>query len=610
MKRTILLLTGVLSVSAINAQWSLTGNAGTTPGTNFVGTTDAKALQFKVNGQLSGVLDFATGKANTSFGFQAFNNLTGSNNSAFGYKSLFSNTNGKYNATLGAYTLYSNTSGFSNVAIGIGTMYRNQVQHNVVAIGDSALYNMTGTNIYSFGNVAVGSKALYSNTDGGSNTALGTFCLLTNTTGDYNTAAGYNTLRLNTTGDGNTGYGLQALIFNTTGSYNTAGGYDALFSNTTASYNTAWGSSALYNNTVANYNTAVGFEALYSNTGSGAAENTAVGWVALRNNVSGYYNTAVGGEALQQSTSSNNTAVGQYALHAATTAYGCTALGSFADVNFNNLQNSTAIGFSTYVDASNKVRIGATSVTSIGGQVGWTNFSDGRIKKNIKENVPGLRFINLLRPVTYNFDLDKEDELVGKKAKEDWAGRKDIEKINFTGFVAQDVEAAAKKISYEFSGLDKTGKIMGLRYSEFVVPLVKAVQELSASNDLKDEKITALEQKFADQQQQIEALKAMIISGNTAVVNTSATVAASLEQNAPNPFRQSTVIRYHLPASVSTAQMIITDNSGKTVKTINVAAAANGQVTLAAGSLSAGSYYYTLLADGKKLDSKKMEIVQ
>lgn len=30
--------------------WSLTGNAGTTPGTNFVGTTDNQALEFKVNG--------------------------------------------------------------------------------------------------------------------------------------------------------------------------------------------------------------------------------------------------------------------------------------------------------------------------------------------------------------------------------------------------------------------------------------------------------------------------------------------------------------------------------------------------------------------------------
>ena len=35
------------------AAWSRTGNAGTTPGTNFVGTTDAQALEIKVNGARS-----------------------------------------------------------------------------------------------------------------------------------------------------------------------------------------------------------------------------------------------------------------------------------------------------------------------------------------------------------------------------------------------------------------------------------------------------------------------------------------------------------------------------------------------------------------------------
>jgi len=36
--------------AASAASWELTGNAGTTAGTNFLGTTDAKALEFKVNG--------------------------------------------------------------------------------------------------------------------------------------------------------------------------------------------------------------------------------------------------------------------------------------------------------------------------------------------------------------------------------------------------------------------------------------------------------------------------------------------------------------------------------------------------------------------------------
>jgi hypothetical protein len=58
------------------------------------------------------------------------------------------------------------------------------------------------------------------------------------------------------------------------------------------------------------------------------------------------------------------------------------------------------------------------------------------------------------------------------------------EKVVQTGFIAQDVEEAAKSANYDFSGVDvdELG-IYGLRYAEFVVPLVKAVQELSEQND-------------------------------------------------------------------------------------------------------------------------------
>ena len=51
-------------------------------------------------------------------------------------------------------------------------------------------------------------------------------------------------------------------------------------------------------------------------------------------------------------------------------------------------------------------------------------------------------------------------------------------------FIAQDVEETAKSIGYDFSGvdMDETG-IYGLRYTEFVIPLVKAVQELNDYNN-------------------------------------------------------------------------------------------------------------------------------
>ena len=68
-----------------------------------------------------------------------------------------------------------------------------------------------------------------------------------------------------------------------------------------------------------------------------------------------------------------------------------------------------------------------------------------------------------------------------------------------TGFIAQEVEQAAQSLGYEFSGVDapkNENDYYGLRYAEFVVPLVKAVQE---------------QQKIIEKQQkEIEELKRLV----------------------------------------------------------------------------------------------------
>jgi trimeric autotransporter adhesin len=138
----------------------------------------------------------------------------------------------------------------------------------------------------------------------------------------------------------------------------------------------------------------------------------------------------------------------------------------------------------------------------------FSTYSDGRIKNNVEEDVIGLTFINLLRPVTYNFDIDKQNELMGLVDSSDYSGKYDLEKIKFSGFIAQEVEAAALKIKYNFSGVKapkSSRELYGISYAEFVVPLVKATQELSTQVETQQAQIEA-------QQKQIDELKAMIIA--------------------------------------------------------------------------------------------------
>jgi hypothetical protein len=457
---------------------------------------------------------------------------------------------------------------------------------------------------------------------GGSNTGIGRGALFSITSGYNNTAIGWNALYKNTTGYYNTAIGLQALVNNTTGASNTATGTSALFSNTTGVGNTANGFSALLFNTTGGSNTANGTEALYYNT-------------------TGYTNTAMGVGALQNNTTgSNNSANGANAGEAINTGSNNTFIGNQADASFEALNNATALGNYALVSASNTVRIGNSGVTSIGGYVGWSNVSDGRVKKNIRNNVPGLAFINKLNPITYNLDLDaadrinqrpapktKDSKTIAPDAKE-LASRQAKEQVVYTGFVAQEVEKAAKELNYEFSGVDaaKNDKdLYGLRYAEFVVPLVKAVQELSKQNqefskvtqdlskmnDEKDTKITDQNGKIADLQKQIDELKGVKTAGapSTAAQHSATKLmltSASLDQNNPNPFAGATTIRYSLPAGFRAAQLIITDNSGKAIRQVQLNTAGNGTVNIDASTLTSGTYSYSLVVDGKVMENKKM----
>ena len=171
-----------------------------------------------------------------------------------------------------------------------------------------------------------------------------------------------------------------------------------------------------------------------------------------------------------------------------------------------NLSNTTALGNTATVSASNTIALGNTSITSIKGQVGFTTYSDSRAKTAIAENVPGLAFIQKLRPVTYRYDTRRQNALLGITDTAQWEGKYDIEKMTFSGFLAQEVEQAARSIGYNFSGVDapkNDQSLYGLRYAEFTVPLVKAVQEQQALIESQKTELLELKSQLAALQAQV-----------------------------------------------------------------------------------------------------------
>jgi len=527
-------------------------------------------------------------------------NTSGASNSFFGAYSGEDNETGTHNTAMGYLSSSDNQTGSLNVAIGSESLMVNKGNENTAVGGLAMTHNTTGHN-----NVGVGVAALYFNSTGIWNTAVGSRSLYWTTTGSENTALGHEALKGNEVGYYNTATGFQALYYNES-SRNTATGRRSLYNNTTGHSNTANGYHSLQANTTGYYNVAIGSEAMYANVDGTAS--TATGYFALANNISGPYNSASGFRALQYNTTgANNTAHGSKALYFITTGNLNTAVGSNAGPFTPDLSNTTAVGYLAIPTASNQVRIGNAAVTSIGGQVEWTAFSDGRFKKDIKEDVSGLDFIKHLRPVSYVVDKTEVNKFLHVTDSASSQTETKVIPMRQTGFIAQEVEALVKKTGYVFSGVDapkNENDPYGIRYAAFVVPLVKAVQELSA--DVEEQK-TLIEQ----QQKQIEVLLAGLNS-KIEIENKEISGAsrAFLLQNSPNPFTSETEIRMTLGETVGNATVMIYSFEGKEMKRISVNDRGEVSVRISGNELPAGVYLYSLISDGKVVDTKKMILTE
>ncbi|MCW3070863.1 MAG: hypothetical protein JWO44_753 [Bacteroidetes bacterium] len=503
--------------------------------------------------------------------------------------------------------------------------------HNIF-VGFHAGVNVTSGSGLGTGNTLTGCNSGVTMTTGNYNTAAGDASLYAVTSGSNNSAMGYYALSTQTTATDNSAFGYRALT-SATGGYNTATGSQAMYTNTTGAYNSAYGYLSLNLATSADYNAAYGYYSLKSTTTGN--RNVAVG-SSLSNNTTGSYNVSCGHLALNgNTTTSGNTACGAQAGYAPTTGSNNTYIGYTADAG-SNYSNSTALGYAATVNASNKVRIGNSSVTVIEGQVAFTSVSDGRFKYNITENVKGLEFIKKLRPVNYQFNTSEFDQFVMQNMPDSVkAGRiagtdyNLSSKVIHTGFIAQEVEAAAKEAGYVFDGVhapaDKNDNY-GLAYSQFVVPLVKAVQELSQQADnLKsgnaklDSVVKAQNEKINALQNQLESCCTMSqqsspganagnatnnLNGN-GISDEASKTSPALYQNAPNPFSQQTSIGYFIPVAQS-ASIMIFDLNGKFMLERGINSFGKGAVIVNGNDLNAGMYVYSLIVDGKIIDTKRM----
>ncbi len=562
--------TNALSAN-INGQYNTALGAGSM-NSNTVGTNNTAVGHLSMGGNINGVSNTAfgssalftnsAGSSNTAFGsYSLYLNTIGNQNTAGGYYALYNNTNGVDNTVFGANAMYLNTNGNRNLVMGSNAM-RNATtgnDHNV-ALGYFAMYGAAPACTGSFENIAIGTNSLGLINGGDFNISLGPSSLYSNTTGTFNFASGYYAMYNGTSdndynialgreamrgtaaytaADDNIAIGREVMYSISGGDYNIATGYRAMFSNTTSSNNISSGYFAMYNGTSGNDNNiALGLNAMRGSAAYiNSINNVAVGVEALYNINDGDYNTALGHEALLANTSASyNVGLGFKTFFFNQTGEQNVGIGSNAGYGAAgaNFSNCVFIGANTYptvartnvvmlgssiVNAQcvgdNQVLLGNTAVSQIRAQVaGITVYSDSRFKSNVKNDVAGLDFIMRLKPVTYNENPEILHQIWGTPdSLQKQIDHTNIKNTRFIGFLAQDVEKAAQESGFTFPGIDipkNENEVYTLRYTDFIMPLVKATQEQQDIIEEQEKEIKTQEEINRQQQTEIEELKKMV----------------------------------------------------------------------------------------------------
>lgn len=362
---------------------------------------------------------------------------------------------------------------------------------------------------------------------------------------------------LSTLSVGCPGYANRALAIEKTTSYGMSSEWCNVYSKINAGQGPAW-HSAVFGQTVGvpNADRIVGVEGRATKTASSYAGRS-YGVIGVAGTCTPGWNYGVIGFLA----TSNDVGAG---------VYGALTHGS---------ENNTGDRYAGYFNGKTKVNgdFYATSVNTT---------SDARLKTNItKVETETFQKIQDLQPVRFNWQQIETVQETDTAAVRKMYFSEDMEyDRSHYGFLAQDVQKLFPELVHE----DRNG-YMSVNYVELIPLLVQAVQELSIQ-------VIDLQNSLSDSRQ-----NKIIRSTQPALSD-----APQLFQNTPNPFNQNTKIGYILQEDTHDASIHIYDMSGAEVAVFLIDTFGQGELTINGGTLRAGMYLYSLIADGQLIDTKQM----
>lgn len=209
--------------------------------------------------------------------------------------------------------------------------------------------------------------------------------------------------------------------------------------------------------------------------------------------------------------------------------------------------------------------------------------SDYRLKEKI-EDLPSntLDDIRKINVVKFNYKQREVDSSV-----EGQAGLYEKDSPILThkhyGVIAQELQKIYPDLVIE--GEDG---YLSVNYMELVPLLIQSVQELSAKLDEAEKSNSRRDDRTTD------------------IMSTESVLETALFQNTPNPFSEETTIACTVAESVQSAMLYVYDMNGKQIAEFSVDGRGETSVIIEGSSFDAGMYLYSLIADGKVIDTKRM----
>jgi hypothetical protein len=241
----------------------------------------------------------------------------------------------------------------------------------------------------------------------------------------------------------------------------------------------------------------------------------------------------------------------------------------------------------------------------------WQAPSDSRLKKNIRSIDGALDKVMRLKPQSYEFKTEEYPYINLAKGRQ-------------MGFISQDVEKVFPELVQDAphsfrldNGRNKPGEgpveetkinIKSMNYIGLVPVLTQAMQEQQQLISEQNSKIEALETELQDLKNAVQQL--LTQQQNNGSLHLDGSGAARLDQNQPNPFNGQTTVKYFVPESARQAQLLVTDMSGRSLKTLQLGHTGEGQVDISTSDLPNGSYHYSLIIDGQTVATKQMVLVK